>query len=99
MSCSGARSSARPRELLDATGEPYNPENAPRAGFEKRAVEKLLAGKPYYDEVVREKDKPYLLAATAVPVVMEKCVMCHDHYRNAPKGRAIGALAYKVPIE
>ncbi len=85
--------------LLDATGDPYNPENSPREGFEKRAVERLLAGDASYDEVVQENDEPYLMAATAVPVVMEKCVMCHESYKGVKAGHAIGALAYKVPIE
>jgi len=85
--------------LLDATGEPYNEENEPEEGFEKRAVKQLLEGKPYYDEVVREGDKPYLLAATPIPVVMEKCVLCHENYKTVEKGHLIGALAYKIPIE
>lgn len=85
--------------LLDATGDPYNPENTPKEGFEARAVKKLLAGNASYDEVVTENGKDYLLAATAIPVVMEKCVLCHEGYKNVPSGKAIGALGYKVPIQ
>jgi Protein of unknown function (DUF3365) len=84
--------------LLDATGDPYEPANAPQEGFEKRAVAKLLAGQPSYDEVVTEEGKQYLLAATAIPVVMDKCVLCHENYKGLPAGKAIGALGYKVPI-
>ncbi len=84
--------------LLDATGDPYEPTNAPQEGFEKRAVAKLLAGQPAYDEVVTEEGKRYLLAATAIPVVMDKCILCHENYRGLPAGKAIGALGYKVPI-
>ena len=84
--------------LLDATGEPYEEANTPKKGFEQRAVKKILAGKAAYDEVVAEGDKRYLLAATAIPVVMDKCIMCHENYRDVPKGKAIGALGYKVPI-
>ncbi len=84
--------------LLDATGAPYNDENTPKKGFEKKAIKQLLSGKAVYDEVVTEGDKRYLLAATAIPVVMDKCVMCHDNYKAVPKGKAIGALGYKVPI-
>lgn len=84
--------------LLDATGEPYEEANTPRKGFEKRAVKQLLEGKSSVDEVVTEGNKRYLLAATAIPVVMDKCIMCHENYRNVPKGKAIGALGYKVPI-
>ena len=84
--------------LLDATGQPYNDENAPKKGFEKKAVQRLLKGAAVYDEVVTEGDKRYLLAATAIPVVMDKCIMCHENYKDVPKGKAIGALGYKVPI-
>ena len=84
--------------LLDATGEPYSDENSPKKGFEQKAVKQLLNGKAVYDEVVTEGGKRFLLAATAIPVVMDKCVMCHENYKNVPKGKAIGALGYKVPI-
>lgn len=84
--------------LIDATGSPYNDENAAKAGFETTAVAELLKGKPSFDTVVTEDNKRFLYAATAVPVVMDKCVMCHDHYEDAPKGQAIGAISYRVPI-
>jgi hypothetical protein len=84
--------------LLDATGDPYEPANAPREGFEKRAVQKILAGQPSHEEVVTENGKQYLLAATAIPVVMEKCTICHEGYKSIPAGKAIGAIGYKVPI-
>lgn len=85
--------------LMDATGNPYEPENVAKSDFEKRAIKQLVGGKSYVDEVVEKDGKRYLLAATAIPVVMEKCVMCHEHYANAPKGKAIGALGYIVPVE
>lgn len=84
--------------LLDATGQPYNDENLPKDGFEKRAIKQLLDGKAAYDEVVTEGDKRFLLAATAIPVVMDKCILCHENYKGVAKGKAIGALGYKVPI-
>jgi hypothetical protein len=84
--------------LLDATGQPYNDENLPKEGFEKRAISEILSGKASYDEVVTEGEKRFLLAATAIPVVMDKCVMCHENYRDVAKGKAIGALGYKVPV-
>lgn len=84
--------------LVDASGEPVNDENKPKKGFEKKAVEQLLKGKPSWDEVVEEDGKRYLYAATAIPVVMEKCIMCHENYKGVPKGKAIGALSYRVPI-
>ena len=85
--------------LLDATGDPYEEANKPRAGFETKAIKQLLDGKSVYEEVVTEGDKRFLLAATAIPVVMDKCIMCHENYRNIPAGKAIGALGYKVPIQ
>ncbi len=84
--------------LVDATGEPYSEGNSPKDGFEKKAIKELLAGKSSVDEVITEGDKRFLLTATAIPVVMEKCIMCHENYRNVPKGQAIGALSYKVPV-
>lgn len=84
--------------LVDATGHPYSDQNLPKVGFEKDAIKQLLEGKPAIDKVIVEGDKKFLLAATAIPVVMEKCIMCHENYRDVPKGQAIGALSYKVPI-
>ena len=84
--------------LLDATGDPYEPDNAPKEGFEKRAIQKILAGQASYDEVVTENGKQFLQAATAIPVVMEKCTLCHDGYKSVAAGKAIGALGYKIPI-
>lgn len=84
--------------LVDASGEPINDENEAKKGFEKRAIEQLLKGKAAYDEVVKDGEKRYLNAATAIPVVMDKCIMCHENYKDLPKGRAIGAMSYRVPI-
>ncbi len=84
--------------LVDASGAPVNDENVAKEGFEKKAIREILAGKASYDEVIVEGDKKFLVAATAIPVVMEKCIMCHENYRNVEKGKAIGALSYKVPV-
>jgi hypothetical protein len=85
--------------LIDITGEPYSPKNVAKDDFDKQGIKQLKAGKDFYDEVVHKEGKPYLRAITPVPVVMDKCVMCHDHYKNAKKGEPIGALTYTVPIE
>ncbi len=82
--------------LVDATGDPLVKSNAPQDGFEKEAVKRLKANEPYYDQVIEEDGKKFLRAATPVPVVMEKCVMCHENYRNN-KG-IIGILHYKLPL-
>jgi hypothetical protein len=85
--------------LLDATGEPYEAANAPRDDFEKKAVAQLKKGGQYVEEVVERDGKRYLRAATPVPVVLKKCVMCHENYKTAKPGEAIGALAYTLPIQ
>ena len=84
--------------LIDATGDPINDENSAKKGFETKAIKELVAGKAIYDEVIEEDGKRFLRSATAVPVVMDKCITCHDNYADLPKGRAIGAIGYKVPI-
>ncbi|MCA9087219.1 MAG: DUF3365 domain-containing protein [Planctomycetaceae bacterium] len=85
--------------LLDATGEPYDTDNTPRKGFEQKAIKALKGGAATYEEVVEADGKRSLRIATAVPVVMKKCVMCHGHYADAKPGAAIGALSYTIPIE
>ena len=85
--------------LIDVTGAPYEEKNVAQDSFEKEGVKQLKAGKDYYEQVVEEDGKQYLRAVTAVPVVMQKCVMCHPHYEDAKKGEAIGAIVYKLPIE
>ena len=64
----------------------------------ENAGRQLLEGQSAVDKVVVEGDKNFLLAATAIPVVMEKCIMCHENYKDVPKGKAIKVLSYKVPI-
>ena len=85
--------------LVDATGDPYNDENVAISDFEKRAIEQLKAGKPFVDETVTQDDGRYFLAATPIPVVMEKCTMCHSNYEMNGDGTVIGALTYRVPID
>ncbi|TWU62212.1 DUF3365 domain-containing protein [Crateriforma conspicua] len=83
--------------LLDATGDPYDPDNEPKTDFEKKAVKALLDGKPIYEKIVKEGDKRFLLSATPIPVVMDKCVMCHGQYEGVEG--PIGALGLKIPLE
>ena len=84
--------------LIDVSGEPYEPENVAKSDFEKRGVQKLKEGAASFDEVFTEDGKAYLRTVTAVPVVHEKCIMCHSHYADAKKGEPIGALSYVVPV-
>ena len=85
--------------LIDATGQPYDDDNVARDDFEREAIRQLKAGKPGHEQIVEQKGKPYLRSVTPVPVVLEKCIMCHPHYEDAAKGEAIGAISYTVPIE
>lgn len=83
--------------LLDATGQPYDSDNEPKNDYEKKAIKAMLGGLKIYEEVVKEGDKTYLLSTTPIPVVMDKCVICHSNYEGN-KG-AIGALGLKVLVE
>ncbi|TVQ00193.1 MAG: DUF3365 domain-containing protein [Planctomycetaceae bacterium] len=85
--------------IIDVTGDPYDAENVAESEFEKAAVRKLRGGEAYVDQTVIRDGKPILQAATAIPVVMAKCVMCHDNYSDVPAGMAIGALTYEIAIE
>ena len=85
--------------LVDATGEPYSDENVAVSDFEKRAIEALKGGKSFVEETVTENEQRYFLAATPIPVVMEKCTMCHSNYDMEEKGLVIGALTYRVPVD
>jgi hypothetical protein len=85
--------------LIDVSGEPYNDKNVADDDFEKEAVKQLKTGKGYYEKIVTRDGKSELRAMTAIPVVSERCIMCHDNYKKAKKGEAVGALSYTVPIE
>ena len=86
--------------LLDATGEPLNPDNAPKDEFERNAIIALKSGKPGYEQVTEKDGKKYLRSATPIPVVLDKCIMCHDQYKAAKeKKQVIGSLGYTIPIE
>lgn len=82
--------------LLDGLGEPINDANKPKDEFEKKAIQEVLAGKAYYEEIATIDGKEYLRAATVVPMVMDKCVMCHENYRGK---KVVGALGYTLPLD
>lgn len=82
--------------LLGLTDVLGDPDDAPSDAFEKAAAKKLLAGEAAQEEVVEKGGKRYLRAATGVPVVSEKCIMCHENFKGN-KGN-IGALSYTVPV-
>lgn len=85
--------------LLDATGEPYSDENVAEDDFEKRAVKAIAGGKTNVESIELRKGTRHLRVATPIPVVFEKCTMCHDNYAGLPKGKFIGALSYTLPID
>ncbi|REK18957.1 MAG: DUF3365 domain-containing protein [Planctomycetota bacterium] len=85
--------------LIDASGEPYEPNNVARDEFERQGVKRLKAGDATYEQVVYDDGEPHLRVLTPVPVVMKKCVMCHPHYADAAPGEPIGAISYTMPIE
>ena len=82
--------------LVDATGKPLNDENAPRDDFEKLASKKILGGETYFEEVQEDQGKLYLRAATLVPVVNQKCTICHPGHKV---GEVLGSVSYKIEIK
>lgn len=82
--------------LLGFTENLNNPTNKPGDAFEKKAQEVLLGGAASHEEVITKDGKQYLRMATAVPVVMDKCVMCHANFKD--KKGAIGSLSYTMPL-
>jgi hypothetical protein len=85
--------------LLDATGQPIEEGNAPADDFEREAIRQIKAGESYVDQIIQRDGARYLRAATPIPVVMTKCTLCHEHYKKAKPGEAIGALGYTLKIE
>lgn len=85
--------------LIDATGKPYEPENIAKDNFEKDGIKRLKAGESTVEQVIEKDGKLHLRTLTPVPVVMKKCVMCHEHYADAKQGEPIGAISYIVPID
>lgn len=84
--------------LVDATGDPIEEENSPEDDFEKMAVKKLVGGANWVESIETRQGTRHLRVATPISVVFSKCVMCHSNYEDVPKGQAIGALTYTVPI-
>jgi hypothetical protein len=86
--------------LLDATGDPIEAKNSPKDAFEKKAIAKIKAGEDWYEEVVQIDGKRHLRAATPIPVVLDKCILCHPHYEDfKKKGQPIGSLSYTIEVE
>jgi hypothetical protein len=84
--------------LIDATGDPYDSKNVAKDAFEKEGIKRLKAGAKGHEQVITKDGLPFLRSLTPVPVVMQKCVMCHAHYADAKQGEPIGAISYTIPI-
>jgi hypothetical protein len=82
--------------LVGLTDTLYNEDDKPNDAFEKASAKKLLGGATWSEEVTEKAGKRYLRVATAIPVVMEKCTMCHENFKGN-KGN-VGALSYTVPL-
>jgi len=85
--------------LFDVTGNPLVARNIAKDAFEEKAVDELRAGKAYYEQIEERDGARYLRAATPIPVLLEKCTMCHPGYQRRKAGEAIGALSYTMLIE
>ena len=46
---------------------PLNDENKPQNDFEKTAIERILKGEKYYDEIVGEDERNYLAPPPSCP--------------------------------
>ncbi len=93
-----SESSDQEIRLIDATGDPYDSENVAQDQFEKEGVKRLKSGAERHEQVIEKDGRRHLRVLTPVPVVMEKCVMCHAHYADAKPGEPIGAISYTVPV-
>ena len=82
--------------LLDGLGEPIEEANLPQDEFEKSGIEAVLSGAADYEQVETRDGKRVLRTVTTLPMVMEKCVMCHENYEGK---KIVGGLGYTVPIE
>ena len=94
-----SKSGSHKVRLSDASGDPYDDKNVAQDHFEREGIKRLKAGASIYEQVQQIDGKPQLPSLTPVPVVMKKCIMCHDHYRDAKEGEPIGAISYTLPIE
>ena len=85
--------------IIDATGDPHGSGNVAKDDFEREGIKQLKSGKAYYEQLIEKGGKRYLRAITPVPVVMGKCILCHENYKEMGKGQPVGALTYTVPLE
>ncbi len=82
--------------LVDATGNPFNPDNNPKDEFEREAIKAMIAGRSYFERVEKIKGREHLRAATRVTAVMKGCISCHP---DKKVGGLLGAISYSIPFE
>lgn len=81
--------------LVDGLGEAINPDNSPRDAFEKEAMKAVLGGAASFERIETIDGKLQLRTMTTLPMVMDKCILCHDNYRDQ---KIVGGISYVVPI-
>ena len=82
--------------LLDATGDPHNPENSPRTKFERNAIEAFIDGKSFYEQIEKIGGEYYFQAATSVSIVTDGCTICHPHNKH---GDLLGGISYTFLLD
>ena len=82
--------------LLDATGDPHNPENSPRTKFERDAIEAFIDGKSFYGKVEKIDGVYYYQAATSVSIIADGCTICHPHNKH---GDLLGGISYSFLLD
>lgn len=77
------------------SGQPMNPDNAPRDEFEKKAVELINNGADSYSDIQVMNGVPMFRRASADLASVEACVNCHV---GKQLGEVIGLLSISIPI-
>ena len=77
------------------SGQPMNPDNAPRDEFEKKAVELINNGAESYSDIQVLNGVPTFRRASADLASVEACVNCHV---GKQMGDVIGLLSISIPI-
>ncbi|MBC8553236.1 MAG: hypothetical protein H8D23_26750 [Candidatus Brocadiales bacterium] len=82
--------------LLDATGDPHNPENTPRTKFGRDTIGAFIDGKSFYKRIEKIGGEYYYKAATSVSIVIDGCTICHPHNKH---GDLLGGISYTFPLD
>ncbi len=77
------------------SGQPMNPDNAPRDEFEKKAMELISNGAESFSDIQVMNGVPMFRRASADLASVEACVNCHV---GKQLGDVIGLLSISIPI-